>query len=42
MRLAWAPSSEVAGLEPGAVHVWAACLDDLPEPALRAPLSADE
>jgi len=38
----WEPSSEVAGLDPGDVHVWAACLDDLPEAALRVPLAADE
>jgi len=42
MSLLWEPSSEVAGPGPGEVHVWAAGLDDLPEAALRAPLSADE
>jgi 4'-phosphopantetheinyl transferase len=42
VRLPWEPSSEVAGLGPGDVHVWAACLDDLPEASLRLLLSADE
>jgi 4'-phosphopantetheinyl transferase len=42
LRLLWKPSSEVADLAPGDVHVWAACLDDLSEDALGVPLSADE
>ena len=42
MRQPWEPSSQVVGLDPGEVHVWAACLDDLSEAALCAPLSADE
>jgi len=42
VRLLWEPSSEGAGLDPGEVQVWAVCLDDLPEAALRIPLSADE
>ena len=42
MTLLWEPSNEVAGLAPGEVEVWAACLDELPEAALGVPLSADE
>ena len=42
MRLPWKPSSDVAGLDPGGVDVWAASLDDLPENSLRVLLSADE
>jgi 4'-phosphopantetheinyl transferase len=42
VRSPWKPSSEVAVPGPNEVHVWSACLDDLPEAALRAPLSPDE
>jgi 4'-phosphopantetheinyl transferase len=42
MSLLGEPSRGVIGLEGADVHVWTACLDDLSEAALRAPLPADE